>query len=121
MRRWCLGLDAVARRRSWPRAGVAEVARRRAPGAGALHARRLTRWRLRALIDSAAPALVLLPHTYQTRDFAPTLAARLRAPLITDVTGDRRRRRHDATFARPMFQGKLAADVKPVGSRAVSS
>ena len=29
----------------------------------------------------------LLPHTYQTRDFAPLLAARLRMPLITDVTG----------------------------------
>ncbi len=42
---------------------------------------------LRAIIDSRSPAFVLLPHTYQTRDFAPVLAARLRAPLVTDVTG----------------------------------
>ena len=69
---------------------------------------------LRPLIDSHAPAYVLLPHTYQTRDFAPMLAARMRKPLITDVTGIKGTGR-DATFSRPMFQGKLAADVKPNG------
>ena len=45
---------------------------------------------------SSTPSLVLLPHTYQTRDFAPKLAARLDRALVTDVTGDqdgRRRRR----------------------------
>jgi electron transfer flavoprotein alpha subunit len=68
----------------------------------------------RTLIESAAPAYVLLPHTYQTRDFAPLLAARLRKPLITDVTGVTGSGA-DATFVRPMFQGKLAAQVKPVG------
>jgi electron transfer flavoprotein alpha subunit len=68
----------------------------------------------RALIDSASPAYVLLPHTYQTRDFAPLLAARLRKPLITDVTAINGNGA-DATFVRPMFQGKLAAQVKPVG------
>jgi len=66
------------------------------------------------VIDAARPVFVLLPHTYQTRDFAPLLAARIRKPLVTDVTaidgtGG------DATFARPMFQGKLAAHVKPQG------
>jgi electron transfer flavoprotein alpha subunit len=68
----------------------------------------------RALIDSVSPAFVLLPHTYQARDFAPLLAARLRKPLITDVTGITGSGA-DATFVRPMFQGKLAAQVKPVG------
>ncbi|MEO7155997.1 MAG: electron transfer flavoprotein subunit alpha/FixB family protein, partial [Vicinamibacterales bacterium] len=29
------------------------------------------------VIGQAAPALVLMPHTYQTRDFSPTLATRL--------------------------------------------
>jgi electron transfer flavoprotein alpha subunit len=57
---------------------------------------------------------VLLPHTYQTRDFAPLLAARLRKPLITDVTGITGSGA-DATFLRPMFQGKLSAQVKPLG------
>ena len=65
----------------------------------------------RGLIESAQPAFVLLPHTYQTRDFAPLLAARIRKPLITDVTGINGTG-GDATFVRPMFQGKLAAQVK---------
>jgi len=68
----------------------------------------------RALIDAVKPAMVLLPHTYQTRDFAPLLAARLRKPLITDVTGIEGTG-SGATFVRPMFQGKLAAHVKPHG------
>jgi electron transfer flavoprotein alpha subunit len=68
----------------------------------------------RTLIESAAPTFVLLPHTYQTRDFAPLLAARLRKPLITDVTGITGSGA-DATFLRPMFQGKLSAQVKPLG------
>jgi electron transfer flavoprotein alpha subunit len=68
----------------------------------------------RTLIESAAPTYVLLPHTYQTRDFAPLLAARLRKPLITDVTGITGSGA-DATFLRPMFQGKLAAQVKALG------
>jgi electron transfer flavoprotein alpha subunit len=68
----------------------------------------------RSLIESAAPTYVLLPHTYQTRDFAPLVAARLRKPLITDVTAISGSG-PDATFVRPMFQGKLAAQVKPVG------
>ena len=69
---------------------------------------------LRGIIESAAPQFVLLPHTYQTRDFAPTLAARLRRPLITDVTGVNGNGTA-ATFTRPMFQGKLAAEVRPAG------
>jgi electron transfer flavoprotein alpha subunit len=68
----------------------------------------------RALIESASPTYVLLPHTYQTRDFAPLLAARLRTPLITDVTAISGNGT-DAAFVRPMFQGKLAAQVKPLG------
>jgi len=68
-----------------------------------------------ALIEAAKPSVVLLPHTYQTRDFAPLLAARLRKPLITDVTGINGTGA-DATFVRPMFQGKLAAQVKPQGA-----
>ena len=67
-----------------------------------------------ALVEAQKPQLVALAHTYQTRDFAPMLAARLRRALVTDVTGVKGTGA-DATFARPMFQGKLAADVKPVG------
>ncbi len=70
---------------------------------------------LAQLIASASPQIVALPHTYQTRDFAPALAARLHAPLITDVTGTTGAG-SGALFTRPMFQGKLAAEVRPVGA-----
>jgi electron transfer flavoprotein alpha subunit len=65
-------------------------------------------------IQAHGPRLVILPHTYQARDFAPALAARLERALVTDVTGFRER---DGQLActRPMFQGKLAADVVPQG------
>jgi electron transfer flavoprotein alpha subunit len=69
---------------------------------------------LRGVIDSQSPTFVLLPHTYQTRDFAPMLAARMRKALITDVTGIKGSGAA-ATFTRPMFQGKLTAEVRPVG------
>ena len=42
---------------------------------------------LRTIVEQVKPSYVVLPHTYQTRDFAPMLAARLHKPLITDVTG----------------------------------
>ena len=69
---------------------------------------------VRQVVESAAPAFVLLPHTYQTRDFAPMLAARLRKPIITDVTAIHGSGK-EATFIRPMFQGKLTAEVRPKG------
>jgi electron transfer flavoprotein alpha subunit len=67
---------------------------------------------LHGLVEQSGASLVLLPHTYQTRDFAPMLAARLRKPLITDVTAVTGAV-GNATFSRPMFQGKLVAQVKP--------
>lgn len=67
-----------------------------------------------ALIAQQAPQYVLLAHTYQTRDFVPTLAARLDRALITDVIAIRQAD-GQAAFARPMFQGKLVADVVPQG------
>jgi electron transfer flavoprotein alpha subunit len=68
------------------------------------------------VVAAVAPQVVLLPHTYQTRDFAPRLAARLRRPLVTDVTGIAAKGA-SATFTRPMFQGKLAAEVSLAGDR----
>ena len=70
-----------------------------------------------ALQDAIArlPAThVLLPHTYQTRDFAPKLAARMDRALVTDVTAIKRAGGETA-FVRPMFQGRLTADVVPQG------
>ena len=69
---------------------------------------------LQDAIGQLAPAHVLLPHTYQTRDFAPKLAARLDRALITDVTAVKAAGGEPA-FVRPMFQGKLTADVVAQG------
>jgi electron transfer flavoprotein alpha subunit len=69
---------------------------------------------LEQAIAQLAPSLVVLPHTYQTRDFAPKLAARLGRALVTDVTAIKGTGA-DAAFVRPMFQGKLTADVVPQG------
>ena len=66
------------------------------------------------VVERTAPDLVLFPHTYRTRDYAPALAARLGRVLIPDCIGSRVRdgRR---VFVRPMFQGKFVADVVPEG------
>jgi electron transfer flavoprotein alpha subunit len=69
---------------------------------------------LQMAIQELAPAIVVLPHTYQTRDFAPKLAARLDRAIITDVTG-MKAAGDETAFVRPMFQGKLTADVVPQG------
>jgi electron transfer flavoprotein alpha subunit len=69
---------------------------------------------LQQVVEQTSPVYVLLPHTYQTRDFSPALAARLDRALVTDVTAIRSVG-GAVTFARPMFQGKLVADVVPQG------
>ena len=75
---------------------------------------------LQQVVTETSPSLVFLPHTYQTRDFSPTLAARLDRALITDVIGVKGPSTGSGqgggpSFARPMFQGKLTADVQPQG------
>src|ERR1700681_3992494 len=65
---------------------------------------------LAQVIARAKPDLVLLPHTYQVRDFAPQLAASLGKGMIGDCVAYR----YDngkLIFVRQMFQGKTAADV----------
>ena len=69
---------------------------------------------LKAFITERKPKLVLLPHTYQVRDFAPRLAAVLGAGLLSDAVGCRSEN-GKLLFTRPMFQGKFAADLSPAG------
>jgi electron transfer flavoprotein alpha subunit len=66
------------------------------------------------VVGSLSPTWVVLPHTYQTRDFAPALAARLDRALVTDCTAIKQSA-GQVVFSRPMYQGKLAADVRPLG------
>jgi electron transfer flavoprotein alpha subunit len=58
--------------------------------------------------------LVLMPHTYQVRDFVPKLAAALKSTAITDVVGCRNEG-GKMLFTRQMFQGKFVADVSFAG------
>jgi electron transfer flavoprotein alpha subunit len=69
---------------------------------------------LAAVIGEEKPDLVFLPHTYQTRDFAPALAARLGRALITDVTAIKKDE-NSFVYVRPVFQGKLNADIAATG------
>ena len=65
---------------------------------------------LRQVIESAKPDLVLLPHTYQVRDFAPKLAASMQKGMIGDCIAYRHENGR-IIFVRQMFQGRTAADV----------
>jgi electron transfer flavoprotein alpha subunit len=65
---------------------------------------------LRQVIESSKPDLILLPHTYQVRDFAPKLAASLGKGMIGDCIGYREEG-GKLVFVRQMFQGRTAADV----------
>src|SRR5712671_4871925 len=69
---------------------------------------------LKQVIESAKPELVLFPHTYQVRDFAPKLAAMLGKGMIGDCIGYRNEG-GKLVFVRQMFQGKTAADVTFLG------
>src|ERR1039457_2655823 len=65
---------------------------------------------LKQFLAAKQPKLVLMPHTYQVRDFVPKLATAMGRTVISDCIGFK----HEGgklVFTRQMFQGKLAADV----------
>jgi electron transfer flavoprotein alpha subunit len=66
---------------------------------------------LKQLIEARKPTFVLLPHTYQVRDFAPRLATAMGRVLVSDVIAHR----IDAgalVLVRQLFQGKINADIR---------
>src|SRR6202165_332290 len=65
---------------------------------------------LQQVIARTKPDLILLPHTYQVRDFAPKLAASLGKGMIGDCVAYRHEN-GKIIFVRQMFQGKTAADI----------
>jgi electron transfer flavoprotein alpha subunit len=65
---------------------------------------------LQQFLASHPAKLVLLPHTYQVRDFIPKLATAMQRTAISDCIGYRKEG-EKLLFTRQMFQGKLAADV----------
>jgi electron transfer flavoprotein alpha subunit len=69
---------------------------------------------LSQLIRKLDPAFVVLPHTYQVRDFAPRLAARFDQMLIADVVGIHFESGWPV-WVRQLMQGKLSADYEHSG------
>ena len=67
---------------------------------------------LQQLIEKQSPSQVVFPHTYQVRDYAPALAARMNEVLIGDVVAI------DAgpVFTRQLLQGRLAGNYRHQGS-----
>jgi electron transfer flavoprotein alpha subunit len=70
---------------------------------------------LKDFIQKHPAKLVLMPHTYQVRDFIPKLATALETTAISDVIGYKYQG-GNLLFTRQMFQGKFVADVSFVGS-----
>src|SRR6266852_7454127 len=65
---------------------------------------------LKQFITAKQPKLVLMPHTYQVRDFVPKLATAMGRAVISDCIGFKHEN-GKLLVTRQMFQGKLAADV----------
>src|ERR1700691_4279069 len=65
---------------------------------------------LKQIISTNQPKLVVMPHTYQVRDFVPKLATAMGRTVISDCVGFKHEN-GKLLFTRQMFQGKLAADV----------
>ena len=65
---------------------------------------------LKQFLSSAQPRVVLMPHTYQVRDFIPKLATAMGRTIVSDCIGFRKDG-DKLLFTRQMFQGKFAADV----------
>jgi electron transfer flavoprotein alpha subunit len=69
---------------------------------------------LRQLIALAKPEIVVMPHTYQVRDFLPKLATSLGKVAVSDVVSHRMDRGR-LVLVRQLFQGKVNADVRFAG------
>src|SRR5690242_384268 len=61
-----------------------------------------------AHVRKVNPKVVVLAHTYQTRDWAPKLATRFGKVLISDIIGAKLD--GGMVFVRQLFQGKFNAD-----------
>ena len=69
---------------------------------------------LKQFIAAKQPKLVLMPHTYQVRDFVPKLATAMGRTVISDAIGYKKEG-EKLVFTRQMFQGKFVADVSFAG------
>lgn len=67
---------------------------------------------LHQFLAAQQPTYIIFPHTYQVRDFAPALAARMNQVLIGDVTAIA----DGPVFMRQLLQGRLAGSYRHSGS-----
>jgi electron transfer flavoprotein alpha subunit len=67
---------------------------------------------LEQFIQNVQPNYIVFPHTYQVRDYAPALAARLGQVLISDVVGIG----EGPVFTRQLLQGRLNGNYRPTGN-----
>jgi electron transfer flavoprotein alpha subunit len=67
---------------------------------------------LEQFIRAEAPDYIVFPHSYQVRDYAPALAARLGRVLIGDVTAIG----EGPVFVRSLMQGRLSGNYKSAGA-----
>jgi electron transfer flavoprotein alpha subunit len=70
---------------------------------------------LKEFLTKHPAKVVLMPHTYQVRDFVPKLATALQTTAISDVVGCKYEG-GKLLLTRQMFQGKFVADVSFAGS-----
>jgi electron transfer flavoprotein alpha subunit len=66
---------------------------------------------LKQLVKRVEPQVVVLPHTYRVRDFAPKLATSLGRVLVSDVIAHKAEN-GSVILTRQLFQGKMNADVR---------
>ena len=90
--------------------GVAKVVRMEHALLGAYTADAFT-IAFQQFIAAEKPDYLIFPHSYQVRDYAPALAARLGQVLIGDVTaiGD------GPVFLRQLMQGRLSGEYRHAG------
>ncbi len=67
---------------------------------------------LEQLIQNEDPTHIVFPHTYQVRDYAPALAARMGQSLIGDVVAIE----DGPVFTRQLMQGRLNASYRHSGN-----
>lgn len=66
------------------------------------------------LIRAQQSKVVVFPHTYQVRDYAPKLSTRFERAFVSDVVGVKNEGRQPV-FVRQLFQGKLNEDLRASG------
>jgi electron transfer flavoprotein alpha subunit len=70
---------------------------------------------LEQLVKSVTPEVVVFPHSYEVRDYAPKLATRFGKALVNDVV-QVKAEDGQPLYVRQLFQGKLSADVRATGA-----